>query len=261
MAAGTRPWKPVPLATLESTLIGDAVFPARPTHTAATGSGEARTRSRRRSVGPTAAVLVILLVGASCTAAGSDDSSSTTTTSDAEADETTTTIEEEGPDDTVATTEIDEIDPDPGGGDPLTAEYTSAMGAGLTAGGWGFEDSTECVAESWVALLGVDYFEDEGISPGQLAAQGFDPFLVFSADDALELVDETLACGVDPEDFLGNLWARDGMPFDGFCIADALGPADTRLLIALTISGGLLQLDSTHEMTGKLESAAEGCPL
>lgn len=240
------------------------MFPARPTHTAATGSGEARSRSRRRFVGPTAAVLAIFLVGASCTAAGSDDSSSTTTTSDVEAGQTSTTIEEEGPDDTDATTsttEIDEIDPDPGGGDPLTAEYTSAMGAGLTAGGWGFEDSTECVAGSWVALLGVDHFEDEGITPGQLAAEGFDPFMVFSADGALELVDETLACGVDPEDFLGNVWARDGMPFDGFCIADALGPADTRLLIALTISGGLLQLDSTHEMTGKLESAAEGCPL
>lgn len=211
------------------------------------------------------AVALCLLLGASCTAAGSDDSAPTTTTSAVEVDETTTTVEEQpepdGTDTTTSTTEIDAVDPVPGGDDPLVDEYVSAMGAGLTAGDWGFEGSTECVAEGWITLIGVDFLEGEGLDPGQIAAGGFDPFMMFSADDTLVLVDEALACGVDHETFLGNLWARDGMPADGFCLAETLGPEDARLIIALTISGGLLQLDSSHELTGKLEAAAEACPL
>ena len=125
-----------------------------------------------------AAALALLLVSgiAACGASGGDDAGSDdkATTTVASGGGTTTADDDESDDD-VTTTEAD--DDDDGGDDDGSAsgseqDYVDALVSTFDEEEEGevfSQDQVQCLAERWVGEIGVDRFQDAGISPADIA--------------------------------------------------------------------------------------------
>ncbi|CAN5643774.1 hypothetical protein BH10ACT1_BH10ACT1_24600 [soil metagenome] len=170
------------------------------------------TRSRRLLAGT---VLALLIAGgtAACGASGGSDADRETTTT---APKSTTTVEEattttSGDDETTTTTEgTDEGSTttavDEPAGDADRQEYVDALKESFDTG----TDSTEqyfdseqvnCLAESYVDVIGVDNLHDADVSPAELGkSSGDGPLpkeLGIDEDGANELYDQFAGCDID----------------------------------------------------------------
>ena len=124
-----------------------------------------------------AAALALLLVSgiAACGASGGDDAGSDdkATTTVASGGGTTTADDDESDDD-VTTTEADDNDDgdDDGSASGSEQDYVDALVSTFDEEEEGevfSQDQVQCPAERWVGEIGVDRFQDAGISPADIA--------------------------------------------------------------------------------------------
>ena len=124
-----------------------------------------------------AAALALLLVSgiAACGASGGDDAGSDdkATTTVASGGGTTTADDDESDDD-VTTTEADDNDDgdDDGSASGSEQDYVDALVSTFDEEEEGevfSQDQVQCLAERWVGEIGVDRFQDAGISPADIA--------------------------------------------------------------------------------------------
>lgn len=232
------------------------------------------TRSRRLLAAGTLALLLTAATAA-CGGDGGDEGGTDTTTS-TRVDETTTTASTTTEDDVTTTTEDevtttteDEVtsttDGEPSG-DPQ--DYVDALVATIDGAGEEFFEpgQVECLAESFVDVIGVDALEAAGISPDELAegtASTFPPELGLDEAEANELYDQFGACEIDLVEQFSKIFAagRDLTAEEQACLEGVGTDENLRASFVADVLGEELEddpLDAITTCVGPNEPAEPG---
>ncbi len=163
------------------------------------------------------AAMALLLLGgaAACGTSSSDgaaDGTTTTTSADADAENSTETTDltDDSEDETTSTTE-ESRDPVSGGSredyvDALASTFTEEDGEIYTS------DQVQCMAEHFVDTIGVDGFEQAGVTPEMAADDGVMDELEIDEPTAREMAGAFASCDVNiREIFLEQLSAGQEM--------------------------------------------------